>query len=454
MIESEKWRSFRLALGPLWWHAALVFAASRIGDVLNFYTGVFFLPAKLSVGELGAVDPVLRLIGFASIPLAILSTVGVRYVSAWNAKGETGKIKSVAGDLLAVGAVAGFFFCVWVIAVFRPIALRLGLSEKILPAVCVLGFFSGLTPVTRVILQGTQRFDAWCVLGVVDPTMRLLFALLFVPAMGLAGYLWGLTGAGCLGLLVCFWAARDAISRRIRQASYAAEWREILRFAWPVGVITLTASVSGFFEPFTVKHFLPEQDAAGYYIACRFGLIPGYLVGAIGYVLLPLVTHRHEKGEATDRFLVQSVLVTAVAGLAGAVLLRVFGGALLNLRQDWMPYAPYAPQIWKIGVMATLDAVIMLYSMHEMACRRFAFAWVLVPVSLVFTAWLYLSFGWGAARPFLPNDLWQFGKDAIPLTLDYAIAIMVVSRLAQVAGLAIVWRKRSVGPKVKKPGNP
>jgi len=443
MTDGAIGQSIRQRLGPLWWHAALVFAASRIGDLLNLYTGLFFLPATLSIAELGAVDPVLRLSGFAAIPLTILSTVGVRYLSAWQATGETGKLRRAVRDLAAIGLGAGLLFGVGVAFLYRPIGLRLGVSARLLPALCTVGLFTAVGPLVRMVLQGTQRFGASCGVGMVDPAVRLLCAVLFVPALGLAGYLWGLAAAGALGLLLAFWAIRRDFPAGAADASYAGEWRGILQFAGPAAVFTLAFTAAGFVEPFAIKHFLSDRDAAGFYMACRFGLIPGYLAGAVGFVLFPLVTHRHERGEATERLLGQAVGATLVGGLAGVAVLGVCGRWILNLRPEWAVFSAYAPAVWKVALMATLDAGVMLVGMHEMACRRLSFVWPLAAVVLGFSAWLYLALGWGAARPFLPDALWQTVQDAAPKTLDYALAVMITSRLAQSGVLAWFWRFRA-----------
>lgn len=430
--------------GPLWWYAGILFVASRIGDIFNFYTGTIFLPRALSVNELGAVEPVTRLAAFGAIPLAIVSTVGAKYLSAYCAVGAYGKIKRFLRDMTILSLVSSGLFILFLIFTFDAVRVRLSLqSPHLFVGLCLIGVLACWQSIMGVILQGLQRFYTSSAVAFVDPVLRLLLAVLLVPLFGLSGYLFALFVAGLGSITVGASSLRGFIGRTIPSEDYYEEWREILAFALPVAIFIVAGSIQGFIEPFVVKHFLPAQDAAGYYMVCRFGYIPGYLAGTAGYVLFPLLSHHHERGEETSAYLRQAVVVTVSVSAAGTIILGSIAGWLFGLLPAWHPFQAYAPQVWKIGLLATLSAVASIYAMHEIACRRFSFLWAVVPVVMIESIVLYASFGWGAFRSFLPPHVWAWMDQVLPNTLTYALWIMLTARAATALLLAIHWRRLS-----------
>ena len=50
-------RKCRARLGDLWWYALLLFAAQRVGAVINMFVGLWLVPKYVPKSELGAVLP-------------------------------------------------------------------------------------------------------------------------------------------------------------------------------------------------------------------------------------------------------------------------------------------------------------------------------------------------------------------------------------------------------------
>lgn len=435
-------RAFRQEMGPFWWHTILIFAASRIADIANLYVGVFYLPAALSQGELGAVDPVTRLAGFAAIPMAIISVVGAKYISTYLARNERGKIKQFMRDMALLGLASAVVFSLVLVATFESFRVRLGLDNRfILPALCALGVLSCWQPLVQVVLQGMQKFYTVAFMGVGGNLLRVVLVLCLVPLLHLSGYLFATFISGVVVVALSIWSLKPYIARNVSSAPYYAEWRGILAFAWPITIMTCVATVQSFVEPFVVKHFLHEKDAAGYYMICRFGSIPNFLVGAIGFVLFPLMSSKHERGEDTGGYLSQALGAALLVSGGGTLVLGVSSGWLFNLLPQWRPFVGYTPLIWFIGLQVTLDAAISIYSTHEIACRRFGFLRVIVPVAILDVIILYGSFGWGAFHGWLPDGLWSVVDQTIPRTLTYAVAVMCSTRLLAAAGLLLTERR-------------
>jgi O-antigen/teichoic acid export membrane protein len=432
--------SFRQRVGPLWWYAILTFCAGRLGDLCNIYVGVFYLPAALSPEDLGTVDPVTRLVGFAAIPVAVISMVGAKYLSAYHARNENGKIKQFMRDMALLGFVSAILFVAALLATFESFRVRLGLDSRfLLPTLCALGVLSCWQPLVQVVLQGMQKFNTIAFLGVGGNALRVVLVLCLVPLLHLSGLLLATFVSGLTIVGLSLWSLKGFMSREISPVAYYAEWRDILLFARGIAVMAIVGNLQGFIEPFVVKHSLPVQDAAGYYMVCRFGYIPSWLVGAISFVLFPLLSHRHERGEDTRGYLRQALLVTLTVSVGGTLLLGVISKWLFGLMPQWQPFLPYAPLVWMIGLQVTLDSIISIYTTHEIACRRFRFLWMTVPMALLDIVVLYGSFGWGAFRDWLPESIWRTMDQSIPRTLTYAIVVMCATRLLAALALALNW---------------
>jgi len=433
-------RAVRSEMGPLWWYALLTFFASRIGDLGNLFIGAIYLPSALSAEELGAVDPVTRLAGFATIPMAIIGMVGAKYLSTYHARNEEGKIKQFMRDMAFLGLVSAGLFVAVMLVTFEPIRIRLGVNGRfLLPALCAVAAVSCWQPLIQVVLQGMQKFYSVASLGVLGVMLRVALVLWLVPLARLSGFLGATFIAAVLAIGVGLWSLRRFIGKGMASVAYYADWRGILAYALPVTILTVTASFQGFIEPFVIKHFLSTEDAAGFYVVCRFGFIPGYLVGTISFVLFPLLSHRHERGEDTHDYLRQALLVTLLVCSAGTVVLGILSEWLFTLLPQWQSYAYYAPYMWLIGFQTTIDAAVGIYVTHEIACRRFHFLRVTVPLAVLDMAILYGSFGWGGCRAWVPGDVWQIVDQTVPRTLTYAVAIMCATRFLAVVGLALNW---------------
>jgi O-antigen/teichoic acid export membrane protein len=434
-------RRIRDRLDPLWWYSLLVFAASRVTDLLNLYFGLFYLPDALSNNELGTVDPINRLVGFGAIPLTVVGVVAAKYLSVYHAKREFGKIRRFMIDMSRLALLAAVVSVAVLVIAFEPLRERLRLeSPYLLLGLSGLMVLSCWLPLINVVLQGMQRFYASMAIGPVNALAKLILCCLLVPVLGLSGYLFAMTVAGLITIATGLWTLRKDLGGDVEIVSYRQDMRGILAFAWPVAVWTTCTNLQGFVEPFTVKHFLPD-DAAGYYMLCRFGYIPTYLVGALSFVLFPMLSHRHERGEDTQPYLRQAVGVTVVICVCGVALMGLSTGWLMGLRPQWAAYQQYAPQVWLVGTMVTLDAVNAIYITHEVACRRFSFLRALAPAILVECLVLYGAFGWAAFQDMLPACVWGLVRDAVPLTLWFALWAMLVARLIITLLLMCGWRK-------------
>lgn len=435
--------AWRGRAGPLWWNTGLLFAASRLGDLINLYIGAVFLPGALAATDLGSIEPVQRLAALGAIPIGIITAVGAKYISAYHAAGAGGKIKRWFIDTALLAAAASMGFVLVLVLSYESFRVRMDLAgSHVLAAMCGLAVLACWQPAMAVMLQGTQRFTTLALVGFVEPAIRLALALVLIPRLMLSGYLAAMCFSGFCVLALGWWSVRRFVGRGVVSVSYYSDWRGILSYMMPLAVFIVIGSLQAFIEPFVVKHYLPARDAAGYYVVNRFASIPTYLVGAIGFVLLPLLSHRHERGQETRAYLRQALAVGGALTMVGTVVLGLALPLVLGMRAEWQPYQSYAIHAWGVGLVVSLSALAAIYATHEMACRCFTMLWVIVPVTVLECAGLYAAFGWGALKEWVPASLWAAVDARVPRTLGFAIGVMLTARAAIAGGLLLHWRWR------------
>lgn len=435
----------RESMGALWWYSALLFFGARIGDLMNFYLGTFYLPHALPPAELGAVEPLMRLTALGALPLTVTGVVGVKYISTYLATGAVGKLKHLLRDLslLALGAAA--LFMAVIVVIFEGIRIRLGIAiPYLLPGVIGLAIITCWQPMLTIVFQGAQRFKVSLITGLIGTTARLLLALALVPVFSLPGYLFATLLGGLLAIALGLWSLRDLLAVNIDRESYYGDLRAMLTFAVPVAIYLAAAAFQGFIEPFVIKHRLPVEDAAGYFIVCRFGFIPVFMAGAINYVIFPLLSHRHERGEETESHLGQAMVVSAVISVTVAITVGVSADWLFTLRPDWAKYQDYTPLAMRVAMTAAIDALIGIYALHEIACKKFAFVWLVAMVVALESLILYCSFGWSVFRGIVPAGIWQLVNGYLPNSLNYVVNVGIIARVMLGVALCLQWIWRRI----------
>jgi O-antigen/teichoic acid export membrane protein len=411
---------------------------AQIGSIVKLYVGLFYLPDRLTDTDLSAVEPVTRLVGFGTIPMLVMGQVAVKYLSSYQARDERGKIKCILLDMGLLTLVFSLVMAGVLVASYGALSVRLHFEgQSLLPGLLALLVLSCWQPYIAIVLQGLQRFRVVMVNSMAQPVVLLGLLVGLLPALHFAGFLWAKCLSAFVPILVGLVALRVYLAPHVALRSYRDEWRSILAFTWPLGISAVAGSVQGFVEPLVIRHWLPAADGAGYYMACRFGWIPMYLVSTIGFVVFPLFSLHHEKGNSTHDLFREAMRGTAWLGGLAVVGLGVLSPWLFTLYAPWKQYAEFAPLVWQIGVVGVLQSLVSTYAMHRMARRDFRYLWVTVPVMLAESVWLYVTFGWGAFRGILPVGLWSWVLEHITRSVDYVVLVMLVARVVTVALLAI-----------------
>jgi len=418
-------------MGPLWWYAAVMFCVQRFGDMINLYTGLWLVPNWVPSAELGALLPLGQIGGLLGLPLAILLMPFTKFLNAFGAKEEYGKVKALLCDALSLTAVSAVIIAgyTWYAAPFVFERLRIG-STALVWLLCGIAVTSAFLPILNNGLQALKLFRCMSIVGLASAPVRLSFLWLFLPLWGLLGFFSAqfLFNVATVGISV--FGMRNIISRRVKRESYWGHCGEMLRYTLPVALLMIVNNLASTVQLLVIRQRLPDVESAAYYFCSRFSEIPNILWSAIAVAFFPLVSEAFEKGKDTRRVLVQVLLFTVGGGVVVAVALGGGINRLFSLVSRWRDYQPYATLVGWLAMTNVFRMAFACFSTHEMACRRFGFVKYSVPIMLLESMLLTCLTGYGYFIPYLPAPWIDWVAALRAARLDFIIGVMFATSCA------------------------
>lgn len=440
-------RRLKAGLGPLWWYGALLFAVSRLGDVVNLFTGAFLVPALVSEADLGAVPPLLKLAGFIATPVGLLILPAEKYLNVFCGRGEMGKAKALLRDAAGVSVV----FLAAVAAVFLlhpgPILERMSIQDPgLLVFAVALGAIGCIKPLYLSAARAFGIYSSVVWAGVPGPFVRLAAVWLLARMWPLRGFLMAQALGDAAGLVLVLWAVLGFLRAQPDPPEGYREYRgEMLRFAGPPVLCSTLVAAQGFIEAFVIRQRLPAADSAANYFIEMLAMIPFYFGDAITAFLFPIISSRYEHGEKTGTVLAQTMGISLLLGLGSTALLFVVSPWLLSLREAWRGALPYAGLVAVVALGRTFRMTANCFALHEQACRRFGFLWHFGTLLAVSSAGLYALVGWDFFREMLPEHLWTavaaWPRTTLPFILYWGAAWNAVMLGAVLIHLAVRARR-------------
>ena len=372
----------RERLGPVWGAAFVLFVAQRFGDAINAFIGIWLVPRYVPADELGAVLPLAQVATFVAMPLAILLTPYAKLLNVHAERGEPGKVKAMFRDASLL-ALAVLLLTLAATPLFFPLVFRhFGIQNGNLAfAIVVSATLGALAPVFTESLRALKRFGVVSLASAVAPPLRLAAMWIALPFRGLTGYFVGQTAGPAFqsGVALLDFLRRH---RGVRCEPWFREDRRVfLAFAVPLAVSTVVGNLRGMAEMMPMAR-VPGIESAAYYQFTRFTEIASYLGFTLVFVLFPVVSARHERGQGTRRILLQTMWGSLGLGLAFTAALALAGRPLFEAVGFLRPYAGLVGYVLPLGAIASVRVASACFTTHEMACSRFRFLRYTVPISL------------------------------------------------------------------------
>jgi O-antigen/teichoic acid export membrane protein len=431
-------------LGDFWWYSLMLFAACRTGDAIQAFIGLWLVPKYVGMEELGAVMPLQSLAGLFAAPLGVLAVVFAKYVNVYATRGETGKVKCLVRDVIAVSCLV-FLVCIALALVALPhFYERLRVTAGLLTALILAsGFVGNLATLFTNALQGLKKFKTMSVVNILGAPVRLVTLLVAMPFRPLSGYVLGQTTPPAATSAVAFLSLR----RDFRGVACDTSWRqdlgEMLRYAGPVAVWSVGCTVFAAVFNTLIRQRMPEVESAAYYMLSRLAEIGCYLSLSIMTVLFPLAAEAHEKGQEDRRALRHAVVGALVFSALLSVVFAVVGRRPFDLVAVWRPYAAYSTLLPALTLLSGLAGAIGSIVTYEIACRRFATVWLVIGTNAVWLVFLVCFMGCEFFRGILPDaavdGMAAFHLASLPV---FTWTCLVYSTLQLLVLLPLLRRKR------------
>ena len=391
-------------LGDFWWYSVLLFAATRVGDLINAFIGLWLVPKFVPMDELGAVLPLGQFAATLALPISIFGMAFMKYVNILAVDGKKGQVKSLLRGVFLAAAI----FLVLALIVARitmaPVFERLRIARGMLGLLILsTGFLGAVAPVYSNALQALKRFQALSWLTALGAPIRLVVMLVTMPIRALSGY-FAAQSSVCLWQIVCsVFALRKDLGPSVRPEPFwtRANTRAFLKYCACV-TLYFTPQLSLFVEALIIRQRLTPTDSAAYYMISRFAEIGTYAGATLLAVMFPFVSEAAQKGGDPDRFIVRSTLASTGFGLVCAAGFLLTGRGLLALLPGGTAYVGYVPQLAVLTLVLALFAALNCALTGEVAAGRFGFLKWSVPLHLGYVAVLYFITGHGYVDAWLP----------------------------------------------------
>lgn len=333
------------------------------GFVISLTNYLFHLITARSLGpkDYGILDSLISLVAQLTIPLTVISTVIIKYVSFFKGQNRMATIESFFWKINKKLLIITLPFPLVMLIITPLVTYFLRLPSPLLfiwiELYFVIGIFSTLA---KSFAQGLCRFTGLTIVGIIEGIFRLVLTVILISlGWGLFGAIFPLLAMVILSLGLTWFLVRDILNGRKTEPIH--EKKEILTFIFPVlftnlGITSLITS-----DVILARYFFPEE-LAGYYAALStLGKIIYFAAVPIVGVIFPLVSEAQAAKEDLTKIIMMGFsLVGLIVGacllvfafLPQTMITILFGGKYLFIE----------PYVFSFGVamsLYTFDVVLL-----------------------------------------------------------------------------------------------
>lgn len=337
----------------------------------------------LSARELGPasysdVVSLLALAGLIGLPLGGVQVVVARNVARLGAAGDTPGLRAFFRLGLVATSVVSVAIALAVV-IFSPVIQRwLGISS--LGPIVVTGALTVpalLTPIALGVAQGLQRFTLLSASLAASTAVRLAT---LVVVLGLGFGVTGVLVATLVGSLVALAVPLARLEDKLRgpRASRPALSRHSLATSLlpvVIGLLAITALTTA--DVIVAKAIFDDHDAGIYGGASLVGRVILYLPAAIVTVLLPKVSARTTRGEASGDILAASLGVTLAASAMLTLVYAAVPDTVIQLAFG-SAYEDASGLLYLFGIAMSGYALLNVLLIYHLARNTTAMSWLLL----------------------------------------------------------------------------
>ncbi len=301
------------------------------GFLINLTNYLYHLITARILGpnDYGTLDSLVSLIAQLSIPFGVISTVIIRYVSAFKGQNRTKTIESFFWKTNKKLLIISLPLLILVFLVAPSITNFLHLPSIILFLLIGFYFIIGLFPTLwKSFVQGLSRFKELIIINLAEGIFRLvLTAALLLLGWGLLGAVLPFFAMVVLSVILTLFLVKDLLRGEKNQA--IPEKKEIFIFTLPVfftnlGVTSLITS-----DVILAKHFLPPTDAGLYAALSTLSKIIFFAAVPVVSVLFPIISETHAAKQEIGKVIIKGFLLLGLIVGGGLIIFGFFPGMMI-----------------------------------------------------------------------------------------------------------------------------
>ena len=426
--------------GDFWWYTGLQFVASRCGDLINAFIGLWLVPKYVGMEELGAVLPLASFALAIAFPLSAFTGAFNKQVNVLTLNREWGKLKTllrgvfIAGFLFVVLGVLAVKLCMpWVLERVRVAKGALGV------AIIASSLLCSVAPVYLNTLQSMKRFKAVSLINLFGAPIRLVAMLVAMPIRALTGYFVGQSAGPAFQAVASVIALRKELGPLVKAETFWTRPMVVWFFRY-MGLIALggfAGMIVSFVEPLIIRQRLPELDSAAYYMISRFAEVGSYFGMTLSLIVFPYASESAEKGCSDNGLIVKSMVGSVGFGVLCAIGFGVVGRIVLRLLPNGESFVGYVPELVALTLILAAKFSIVCFVNAESAACRFTWLWWMIPVNVVYAASLYVLTGCEYFRGVLPDVVVDALVSVHAGRLDFLLGMMGLVNFLQIGFIVI-----------------
>lgn len=354
---------------------ALHISGGALGYVYQILMGRILQPAEFAL-----FSAIMALSVFVSAPLAAMSMLVVRRVSALKAHANLFFARSLFLKINQILLFVGIFtfFILWILKPQLQHYLRVE-NISVINIFIVIVLFSIFNMVVLAFFQGLQRFICLGVLGLSGIITKIFISTGLIQfGFGVEGALLGVLLSIVLLYLIAIPILFLPLPSQAPYQHFHINFSSLKRIL-PVLVATITFAAMTQLDMAVVNWYFSPEDAGLYAAASVLGKAVLYLPGGLILALFPMVSESHAKGSDSFQIFKQAVIVTLfLCGLI-ACIYWIFGDMII-LTLYGESYGGAGKILSWYGFAILPVAVVVIAEQYLIAKGQVLFAWIFLMI--------------------------------------------------------------------------
>lgn len=337
-----------------------VFMGFFIGSIFGFLVNLF-LARNLTSSDYGIYASLLSLFTLASIPTQSVVPIVVRFAADFFAKGE---IDKGAGLYFKVFKFL-LFLSLFILVIFLLLSSSIGSFLHIdnFWYIFLIGIsvsISYLSVINTAFLQSLLKFSFVGISYALNGIARISVAVILVYlGFKVFGAIVAILFALLISFLFQFIPLKFLFSQRKAKAEISG--KEIVEYALPTAITTLSLMSLTSMDVILVKHFFSPESAGLYGGLSLVGKVIFYFTGPIPLVMFPLLIKRYNLGQNFNNLFYLSLLLVAIPSVVLTLIYFVLPQFTINLFLGGGSYLKVTNYLGLFGIFLTLFSLINVF---------------------------------------------------------------------------------------------